>query len=74
MLNSKVAFIIKQVIILALILVGVIFVVSCINMPVNQGTNEIARIVFSSIVIIAPLAFFAMIVRDEVKLKNKYGW
>ena len=60
--------------ILVAVLVGITFLVACINMPVNQNTNDVARIVFSAIVIIAPLSFFVYVVVDDYKLNAKYGF
>ena len=73
-LTNKQRFILNNLMILVAVLVGITFLVACINMPVNQSTNEMARIVFSIIVIIAPLAFFASVVVDDYKLNNKYGF
>ena len=73
-LTKKQSFILSNLIILIAILVGITFVVACINMPINQNTNEIVRIVLSSIVIIAPLSFFAYVVVSDYKLKSKHGF
>ena len=72
-LTKKQSFILSNLIILIAILVGIAFVVACINMPINQNTNEIVRIVLSSIVIIAPLSFFAYVVVSDYKLKTQYN-
>lgn len=73
-LTNKQRFILNNLLILVAVLVGIVFLVACINMPVNQSTNEIARIVFSTIVIIAPLALFGCVVVDDYKLNSKYGF
>ncbi len=73
-LTNKQRFILNNLLILVAVLVGIVFLVACINMPVNQNTNEIARIVFSTIVIIAPLALFVRVVVDDFKLNSKYGF
>lgn len=73
-LTNKQRFILNNLLILVAVLVGIVFLVACINMPVNQSTNEIARFVFSTIVIIAPLALFCCVVVDDYKLNNKYGF
>ena len=58
-LTKKQSFILTNLMILVAILTGITFTVACINMPIYQNTSEIVRIVFSTIVIIAPLSFFA---------------
>lgn len=73
-LTNKQRFILNNLMILVAVLVGITFLVVCINMPVNQSTNEIARIVFSTIVIIAPLALFGYVVFEDYKLNDKYGF
>ena len=73
-LTNKQRFILNNLLILVAVLVGIVFLVACINMPVNRSTNEIARIVFSTIVFIAPLALFCRVVIDGYKLYNKYGF
>ena len=73
-LTNKQRFILNNLLILVAVLVGIVFLVACINMPVNQSTNEIARIVFSTIVTIAPLTLFGRVVVDDYKLNSKYGF
>lgn len=73
-LSNKQRFILNNLLILVAILVGITFLVACINMSINQSTNDIARIVFSLIVIIAPLALFSYVVYDEYKLNKKYDF
>ena len=73
-LTNKQRFILNNLMILVAVLVGITFLVACINMPINQSTNDIARIVFSTIVIIAPLSLFAYVVFEDYKLNNKYGF
>ena len=73
-LTNKQRFILNNLLVLAAILIGVGILVAFINMPINQSTNEIARIVFSAIVIIAPLSFFASVVIDDYKLYNKHDF
>ena len=73
-LTNKQRFILNNIMILVAVLVGITFLVACINMPINQSTNEIARIVFSTIVIIAPLALFGCVVFEDYKLKSKHGF
>jgi hypothetical protein len=73
-LTNKQRFILNNLLVLVAILLGVGFVVACINMPINQSTNEIARFVFSAVVVIAPLTFFAIVVMDDYKLYNKNGF
>lgn len=73
-LTNKQRFILNTLLSLAAILLGVSFVVAFINMPINQHTNDIARFIFSTIVVVAPLSFFASVVMDDYKLYNKHGF
>lgn len=73
-LTNKQRFIITNIMVLVAILIGITFVVACINMPMNQNTSEIARVVLSTIVVIAPLSFFACVVVSDYKLKSKHGF
>ena len=73
-LTNKQRFILNTLLSLTAILLGVGLLVAFINMPVNQSTNEVFRFVFSAIVVIAPLAFFATVVVDDYKLYNKNGF
>ena len=72
-LTKKQSFIITNLMILVAILIGITFIVACINMPMYQNTSEIARIAFSTIVIITPLSLFAYVVVSEYKLKTQYN-
>ena len=72
-LTNKQSFILTNLIILVAILVGITFIVACINMPMNQNTSEVVRIALSSIVIITPLSFFAYVVVSDYKLKTQYN-
>ena len=73
-LTNKQRFILNNLLILVVVLVGITFLVACINMPINQNTNEIARLAFSLIVIIAPLTLFSYVVYDDYKLNKKYDF
>ena len=73
-LTNKQRFILNTLLSLAAILLGVGLLVAFINMPINQPTNVVFRFIFSSIVIIAPLSFFAIVVLDDYKLYNKHGF
>lgn len=73
-LTNKQRFILNTLLSLTAILLGVSLFVAFINMPINQHTNDIARFIFSSIVIIAPLSFFAIVVLDDYKLYNQHGF
>lgn len=73
-LTNKQRFILNNLMILIAVLVGIICFVAFINMPVNQSNNEIARFVFSMIVIIAPLALFSCVAYDDYKLYNKHNF
>ena len=73
-LTNKQRFILNTLLSLAAILLGVGLLVAFINMPINQSTNEVFRFVFSAIVVIAPLSFFARVVLDDYKLYNKHNF
>lgn len=73
-LTNKQHFILNNILVLVAVLVGITFLVACINMPINQNTNEIARIVFSTLVIIAPLALFGCVVVDDYKLNSQHDF
>ena len=73
-LTNKQRFILNNLLLLVVLLVGITFFVAFINMPVNKSTNEIVRLVFSLIVIIAPLALFSYVVYDEYKFNKKYDF
>ena len=73
-LTNKQRFILNTLLSLAAILLGVGLLVAFINMPINQSTNEVFRYIFSAIVIIAPLSFFAVVVSDDYKLYNKHNF
>ena len=73
-LTNKQRFILNNLLVLATILLGVGLLVAFINMPINQHTNDIARFIFSTIVVIAPLSFFAIVVWDDYKLYNQHGF
>lgn len=73
-LTNKQRFILNNLLVLATILIGVSLLVAFINMPINQNTNDIARIVFSTIVIIAPLSFFAIVVLNDYNRYNQHGF
>ena len=73
-LTNKQRFILNNMLVLVAVLVGVVFLVACINMPINQNTNEVVRVVFSTLVIIAPLAFFSCVVVDDYKLNSKHDF
>ena len=73
-LTNKQRFILNTLLSLTAILLGVGLLVAFINMPINQGTNEAFRFVFSAIVAIAPLSFFAIVVLEDYKLYNKHNF
>ena len=72
-LTKKQSFILTNLMILVAILIGITFVVACINMPMYQGTNELVRIAFSIIVVIVPLSFFTYVVVSDYKLKTQHN-
>ena len=73
-LTNKQRFILNNLLVLAAILLGVGLLVAFINMPINQNTNDIARFIFSCVVILAPLSFFAIVVVGDYKLYNQHGF
>ena len=44
------------------------------NGYINQQTNDTARFIFSTIVVIAPLSLFVRVVLDDYKLYNQHGF
>ena len=73
-LTNKQRFILNTLLSLVAILLGVGLLVTFINAPINQHTNDIARFIFSAVVIIAPLSFFAIIVIHDYKLYNQHNF
>ena len=73
-LTNKQRFILNTLLSLAAILLGVGLLVAFINMPINQQTNDIARFIFSAVVIITPLSFFTIVAYDDYKIYNKQGF
>ena len=73
-LTNKQRFILNTLLSLTAILLGVGLLVAYINMPINQSTNEVFRYIFSAIVIIAPVLFFAVVVFDDYKLYNRHNF
>ena len=73
-LTNKQRFILNNLLVLVALLLGVGLLVAFINMPINQHTNDIARFVFSTIAVIAPLAFFTIVILDDYKIYNKHGF
>ena len=73
-LTNKQRFVLNTLLSLVAILLGVGLLVAFINIPINQHTSDTARFIFSSIVIIAPLSFFAIVVWDDYKLYNQHGF
>ena len=65
-LTNKQRFILNTLLGLAAILLGAGLLVAFINMPINQHTNDIARFIFSAIVIIAPLSFSAIVTGKQI--------
>ena len=73
-LTNKQRFILNTLLSLVAILLGVGLLLAFINMPINQHMNDIARFIFSAIVVIAPLSFFAIVVCDDYKLYNQHNF
>ena len=73
-LTNKQSFILNTLLSLTAILLGVGLLVAFINMPINQHTSDIARFIFSTITVIAPLTFFAIVAVNDYKLYNRHGF
>ena len=70
-LTNKQRFILNTLFSLTAVLLGVGLLVAFINMPVNQGTCELFRVMLSTAVITVSLTVFFIIVLDRYSIYNK---
>ena len=73
-LTNKQRFILNNLLVLAAILLGAGLLVTFINMPINQGTCELFRVMFSTAVITVSLTTFFIIALDRYSLHNKHNF
>ena len=73
-LTNKQRFILNTLLSLAAILLGVGLLVAFINMPINQGTCELFRVMFSTAVITVSLTAFFIIALDRYCTYNKHNF
>lgn len=73
-LTNKQRFILNNLLVLVAVILGIALVVACINMPINQNTNDVARILFSVVTIIVPLFFYTYMVIENYILENTYNF
>ena len=73
-LTNKQRFILNNLLVLAAILIGVSFLVVFINMPINQNTSELFRVMLSTAVITIPLTAFVIVVLDNYNIYNKHNF
>ena len=73
-LTNKQRFILNTLLSLTALLLGVGLLVAFINMPVNQGTCELFRVMLSAAVITVSLTTFFIIALDRYSLHNKHGF
>ena len=73
-LTNKQRFILNTLLSLTAVLLGVGLLVAFINMPVNQGTCELFRVMFSTAVITVSLTTFFIIALDKYSTYNKHNF
>ena len=73
-LTNKQRFILNTLLSLTAILLGAGLLVAFINMPINQGTCELFRVMLSTAVITVSLTTFFIIVLDKYSLYNKHDF
>ena len=73
-LTNKQRFILNTLLSLAAILLGVGLLVAFINMPINQGTCELFRVMLSAAVITMSLTTFFIIALDKYSRYNKHSF
>ena len=73
-LTNKQRFILNTLLSLTAILLGVGLLVAFINMPINQGTSELFRVMLSTAVITVSLTTFFIIVLDRYSTYNKHNF
>ena len=72
-LTNKQRFILNTLLLLA-VLLGVGLLVAFINMPINQGTCELFRVMLSTAVITVSLTTFFIIALDRYSIYNKHNF
>ena len=73
-LTNKQRFILNTLLSLVVLLLGVSLLVAFINMPINQGTSELFRVMLSTAVITIPLTAFVIVVLDNYNIYNKHNF
>ena len=73
-LTNKQRFILNTLLSLAAILLGAGLLVAFINMPINQGTSELFRVMLSTAIITVSLTTFFIIALDKYSLHNKHNF
>ena len=73
-LTNKQRFILNTLLSLTAVLLGVGLLVAFINMPINQGTCELFRVMLSVAVITVSLTTFFIITLDRYSLHNKHNF
>ena len=73
-LTNKQRFILNTLLSLAAVLLGAGLLVAFINMPINQGTCELFRVMLSTAVITVSLTTFFIIAVDRYSIYNKHNF
>ena len=73
-LTNKQRFILNTLLSLTVVLLGTSLLVAFINMPTNQGTCELFRVMLSTAVITVSLTTFFIIVFDRYSRYNKHNF
>ena len=73
-LTNKQRFILNTLLSLTAVLLGVGLLVAFINMPINQGTCVLFRVMLSAAVITVSLTAFIIIALDRYSIYNKHGF
>ena len=73
-LTNKQHFILNTLLSLAAVLLGVGLLVAFINMPINQGTCELFRVMLSTAIITISLTTFFIIALDRYSTCNKQNF
>ena len=73
-LTNKQRFILNTLLGLVAVLLGIGLLVDFINMPVNQGTCDLFRVMLSTAVITVPLTTFFIIALDRYSTYNKHDF
>ena len=73
-LTNKQRFILNTLLSLTAILLGAGLLVTFINMPINQGTCELFRVMLSAAVITVSLTTFFIIALDKYCIYNKHNF